>query len=88
MKWNETWDYNTRKPYWWTQRNENGICFEIRKNGAKFNLFVCDMFLKQFDLLQEAMDIAEKITVDQKLVPYNKEATEAQLKFYDQIIKK
>lgn len=63
MKWYETWDYKTCKPYWWTQRDQRGICFEIRKNNDKLDLFIGEheKFISKHDTLQSAMDAAKEI---------------------------
>lgn len=58
MKWYETWDYKTKKPYWWTQRNNLGFCFEIRISENKFELYLGEheKLLSKHETLQEAMD--------------------------------
>ena len=63
MKWYETWDYKTRKTYWWTQRDKRGICFEIRKNGEYLDLFLGEheKFISRHSTLQDAMDSAKEI---------------------------
>lgn len=60
MKWYQTWDYKTRKPFWWTQRDERGVCFEIRKNGEHLDLFLGEheKRISRHNTLQEAMNAA------------------------------
>lgn len=61
LNWYETWDYKTRRNYWWTQRDTNGRCAEIRNNdNGKFNLLICDICKSTHEQLQEAMDEAKK----------------------------
>jgi hypothetical protein len=61
MKWYETFDYNTRKTYWWTQRNEKGICYEIRKENDSFVLYEGEheIVLSKHRTLQAAIDVAQ-----------------------------
>ena len=61
LNWYETYDYGTRRKYWWTQRDANGRCAEIRKNDkGKINLLICETFKSEHNELQEAMDEAKK----------------------------
>lgn len=61
MKFYETYDYNTKHKYWWTQRDANGRCSEIRKNdNGKFELMICEVYKSTHGELQEAMDEAKK----------------------------
>jgi hypothetical protein len=45
-----------RSPYWWTQRNENGNCFEIiKRNENKYSLYMNeDYFIEVFDDFNKA----------------------------------
>ena len=61
VKWYRTWDARTHTHYWWTQRDENGVCYEIRPayGGTDFVLYKCDAKIKNvFNTLQSAMDAA------------------------------
>lgn len=61
MKFYETYDYATKKKYWWTQRDSNGRCAEIRiKDNGKLKLLICDIYTSTHDTLQEAMTEAKK----------------------------
>lgn len=67
MKW-----YNYRNPYtdkenWWTQRDANGISYEIKAlpkfspvYTPRFVLFRCDSTVAHFPTLAEAMATAER----------------------------
>lgn len=55
MKLYETYDYRTKKKYWWTQRDKNNNCFEIRKlDSGKFLLLINEVETEQFDTFNEA----------------------------------
>ena len=61
MKFYETYDYNTKRKYWWTQRDACGRCAEIRKNdNGKFELMICEIYNSTHNSLQDAMDEAKK----------------------------
>lgn len=61
LNWYKTWDYKTRRNYWWTQRDTEGRCAEIRKNDkGKFELLICEIYKSTHNGLQEAMDEAKK----------------------------
>ncbi len=61
MKFYETYDYKTKKKYWWTQRDAEGRCAEIRRNDKNtFDLLICDIYNSNHNTLQEAMDEAKK----------------------------
>lgn len=64
MKWYKTWDYKTRRNYWWTQRyTDKGICFEIRVNEFNsdvLNLYMCDKLISKHTDLIDAKKAAEK----------------------------
>lgn len=62
MKWYETWDARTHKPYWWTQRDVNGVCFEIHKGDDGMRLYKCGTFISKHATLQNAMDAAQMRT--------------------------
>ena len=61
LNWYKTWDYKTRRNYWWTQRDAEGRCAEIRKNdNGKFDLLICDTCKSTHNELQEAINEAKK----------------------------
>ena len=61
LNWNEIWDYKARRNYWWTQRDAEGRCAEIRKNdNGNLDLLICEIYKSTHNSLQEAMDEAKK----------------------------
>ena len=65
MKFYETYDYLTKRQYWWTHRDTEGRCAEIRQNdNGCLNLLICDTFKSVHKTLQEAMDEAKKYVGD------------------------
>jgi len=56
MKLYETYDYKTKKCFWWTQRDKNTNCYEIRQeeNSKKFCLLINDIRTEIFDTFTEA----------------------------------
>ena len=61
MKFYETYDYHTKKKYWWTQRDTLGRCAEIRQNDkGTLDLYICDSFKSSHATLQCAMDESAK----------------------------
>ncbi len=54
MKLYETFDYRTKQNYWWTQRDKNSNCFEIRQSGGKFVLLVNEIKHSIFNSLIDA----------------------------------
>ena len=56
--WYQTWDARNHEHFWWTQRDENGVCFEIRKKSDGFWLYKCEKFISKHGALQSAMDEA------------------------------
>lgn len=57
--------YEGRDSYWWTQRNESGYCFEIRKRmDGGFNVIVVDVgifaVVDNFHKAEMALKEAEK----------------------------
>ena len=61
MKFYETYDYHTKRKYWWTQRDTEGRFAEIRQNdNGGLNLLICDTFKSAHKILQDAMDEAKK----------------------------
>lgn len=61
MKFYETYDYKTKRKYWWTQRDAGGRCAEIRKNDHdKFELMICEVYKSTHGELQEAINEAKK----------------------------
>lgn len=64
IKWYETFDYKTGKKFWWTQRDKEGKCFEIRKNETNgLILNVNELFFDCFESLIDAQKVASKIWV-------------------------
>ena len=61
MRFYETYNHHTKKKYWWTQRDVDGRCAEIRKNeNGRFDLLICDHYKSTHETLQEAMDESKK----------------------------
>lgn len=61
MKFYKTFDCKTRRDYWWTQRDNEGRCAEIRRNDkGAFELAICDFYKSTHSTLQEAMDESKK----------------------------
>ena len=55
MKLYETYDYKTKKKYWWTQRDKKNNCFEIRKlDNSKFILLINEIETETFNTFNEA----------------------------------
>ena len=56
MKLYETYDPREKKKYWWTQRDKNSNCFEIRKTEfpKKFCLLINEIETEYFDTFNEA----------------------------------
>ena len=53
----ETYDYRTKKNYWWTQRDKNTNCFEIRQlDNGKVLLLINEIPNKTFDYFNEAVN--------------------------------
>ena len=61
MKFYETYDTKSKRKYWWTQRDSEGKCAEIRRNDkGTFDLLICDFYMSTHSTLQEAMVESEK----------------------------
>lgn len=61
LKWYESIDVEENGThYWWTQRNKNGVFFEIRRRFAMFSLLVCGKIYGRYFSLDQAMKEAEK----------------------------
>lgn len=61
LKFYETYDYRSKKIYWWSMRDINGRCAEIRQNdNGGLMLYICDEYTSTHDTLSEAMAEAEK----------------------------
>lgn len=59
MKLYETYDIHTHKIYWWTQRDKNNNCYEIRQASNKFMtkkflLYINEHYNKAFETFAEA----------------------------------
>ena len=53
--------YKNKRNYWWTQRDTDGRCAEIRKNdNGKFDLMICEIYKSTHNSLQESIDEAKK----------------------------
>lgn len=51
----ETYDYRTKKKYWWTQRDKSTNCYEIRiADSGKCVLLVNEIATQTFDNFNEA----------------------------------
>ena len=59
----EAFDRNTRKKYWWTQRDGNNDCYEIRKNetNSKYSIFVSEIKRQECETFAEAEAIIENL---------------------------
>lgn len=61
MKFYETFNYQTKKRYWWTQRDVNGRCAEIRQNDkGLLDLYICDFYKSTHKTLQDAINESKK----------------------------
>lgn len=72
---NESYDYNTKKYFWFTQRDENGMCAEIQKNDkGTFDLFICDDYKSTHSNIDEAMNESKKYVngIENHIVRYYK----------------
>lgn len=60
MKWYEYRDRRTQQDVWWTQRDANGVCWEIRREpySTAFKLYRCGDFVSPWGTLDEAMKAA------------------------------
>lgn len=56
MKLYETYDIREKKKYWWTQRDKNNNCFEIRQTDfpKKFCLLKNEIEIEYFNNFNEA----------------------------------
>lgn len=63
MKWYEYRDIKTGELTWWTQRDRNGNCFEIRRLliSKKFRLFVNEIAKQDFCSLDDAQAAAKAL---------------------------
>lgn len=63
IEWHESIDSRERARFWWTQRNDDGVCFTIKKGRrrgkTKFFLYKCEVFQVAYDDLHLAMKSAE-----------------------------
>lgn len=59
LKWYENYDIKEKSRFWWTQRDENGVCFEIRHRFAMFSLYVCEKYVGRYFSIDQAMKEAE-----------------------------
>lgn len=60
MKWYEYKDRRTLQDVWWTQRDANGVCWEVRHDpgSSTFKLYRCDSYVSSHGTLAEAMAAA------------------------------
>ena len=64
MKLYETYDYRTKKKYWWTQRDKNTNCFEIRQmENGKVRLFINETEHEDYDTLIDAERVIKEMWV-------------------------
>lgn len=61
IKWYEAYNINTKKHYYWTQRDNNGVCFEIRINKDSVSLYICDNFYNKYKTVGEAQKVAHNM---------------------------
>ena len=56
LKLYETYDFRKKETYWWTQRDRNTNCYEIRKLSIskKFCLYINEIAKEEFDTFNEA----------------------------------
>lgn len=61
MKLYETYDYRTKKKYWWTQRDKNNNCYEIRQLdiSKKYRLLVNEIEMETIDTFNDAVKKVE-----------------------------
>ena len=61
MKWYEYRDRHTQQYVWWTQRDANGVCWEVRHEpgSSTFRLYRCDSYVSCHGTLTEAMEAAK-----------------------------
>ena len=65
IKFRRAYDYHTKRCFWWSMRDKNGRCAEIRINDRDtLNLYICDFYKSTHSTLQEAMDEAQKYVGD------------------------
>lgn len=61
MKWYEYKDRRTQQDVWWTQRDANGVCWEIRhaQGSSFFKLYRCGSYVSSWETLDDAMKAAK-----------------------------
>lgn len=66
MKWYNSRDTENGNIYWWTQRDKNGNCFEIRQLflSKRFRLFVNEIKSSDHDSLNDAQKAARDLWVE------------------------
>lgn len=61
LKFYEVYNPYTKKRYWYTQRDAEGRCAEIRKkDNGDLVLLICDSYKSTHKTLQAAMDESKK----------------------------
>lgn len=65
MKWYKYRNIQTKEQIWWTQRDNNGNCFEIIKEQGSdiLQLYVNEILRENYDSLSEAQNDASKLWV-------------------------
>ena len=58
MKWYEYRNMETKEMVWWTQRDANGICWEVRRSQGSddFRLYKCEDHIKNYHNITDAMN--------------------------------
>lgn len=52
----ETYDFKTKKWFWWTGRDKSANCFEIRQNGKTFCIIVNEIFHSSYNTFNECYE--------------------------------
>lgn len=60
VKWYDYKDRRNKQDVWWTQRDANGVCWEIRHEpySSTFKLYRCGSYVSSWGTLDEAMKAA------------------------------
>lgn len=62
IKWYQNRDLRTGEYVYWTQRDANGVCFEIRVSCNKpCRFYICEEFKGNYEKIDEAQKIAESM---------------------------
>lgn len=62
MKWYEYRNMETKEMIWWTQRDANGICWEVRRSQGSddFRLYRCEDHIGNYHNITDAMNAAQE----------------------------